>query len=543
MNAFILQIFYRSVLFSLGYGLWLLYKRCCFGRRNQLPIQFQRMIGILCMVWLAAPLTVPVTFHYTVPAQFPTELSTKNVEQTFRFETCTPAAFQKHDASVCLADIIVFIWLIGFSASVLFHLAAYIHMLRRLHRWRTSLFLQGAKCPEEGRFQNVRIGYTLSASIPLVSGLVRPIIWIPESWRERDTALKSALLHEITHVRQGDLWVKWLLMWVKSLYWFHPAVFAFARQISKALEFACDERALKDASLETRREYSAAILIALKQEEHQKSSFGFLGLWEEENQVLSRIRQIMKPKGTQGVSKGKIRVILGILAALTLTSVIEVQGVAIPSENTPSDRSLDKKTDLQSVEPVDIQMNSALEGSSEQITSSAAVNTADDSKENTEVRFHLILTNNPGSKGGAFSYPMNEMKSAVEYELKNEPCQSYRVAFPSSYECLPDLVRNELLFYANPGTEVYAIADEVVTDAGQVPFLGKCVSTESGGYEIVYSHLEEINVEIGDTLKQGELIGLVGTTGAVKHYMCGLRIDSKDGFPADLSEYASGFEW
>ena len=58
-----------------------------------------------------------------------------------------------------------------------------------------------------------------------------------------------------------------------------------------------------------------------------------------------------------------------------------------------------------------------------------------------------------------------------------------------------------------------------------------------------YSHLEKISVNVGDVLNQGSLIGTVGASGAVKHYMCELRVQSKDGNPVDLSKYGKGYEW
>ena len=542
MTGFLLRILYRSILFTAGYGAWLLY--CKSKRRQRFPAQFLRTAGITCAVWLAMPLSVPVTFHYTntdtstTIAEPLVEIADDDLGQAINLEYPALSVSERMDVSSRLADVAAVIWAAGFLAVVVFHTAAYFRRRSSLYRWRTSPILQDVGCPEDVMYRKMRIVYTHSTSIPLVSGMFRPVIWLPDSWKGKDSIVKPALLHEVTHLRQGDLWIKWLLLWVKSLYWFLPAVYIFSRRVSGILETACDERALKGTSFETRREYSLAILAALEQEDAQKLSAGFLGLWEEENQVLFRIRRIMKPEKSAFGKKGKMNVVLGVFAVLAAASAVKVQAVAVPSGNVLPEHIAEGGLDSGPIEPPAVPVNP----DSVQTEPLPDSDIQDTSEENTETRFHVKIVKD-GNGGMITSYPANDLKTSVEYDLKNVPCQACRVAFPCNYETSPDLVRNELLFYANTGTEVFAIADEVVTDAGYVPLLGKCIATESNGFEIVYSHLDEINVEIGDTLKAGERIGLVGATGGVKHYMVGLRIDSKDGLPADLSEYGSGFEW
>lgn len=67
----------------------------------------------------------------------------------------------------------------------------------------------------------------------------------------------------------------------------------------------------------------------------------------------------------------------------------------------------------------------------------------------------------------------------------------------------------------NEGAEVYASADGTVSRVYSDPFLGKTVEvTHEGGISTVYSNLDTagINVKEGDTVKSGDLIGVVGDT-------------------------------
>lgn len=64
------------------------------------------------------------------------------------------------------------------------------------------------------------------------------------------------------------------------------------------------------------------------------------------------------------------------------------------------------------------------------------------------------------------------------------------------------------------GTPIHAPADGVVVEAQDFFFSGNCIYIEHGqGVTSFYAHMDEIDVEIGDQVKQGQIIGKVGSTG------------------------------
>ena len=71
-------------------------------------------------------------------------------------------------------------------------------------------------------------------------------------------------------------------------------------------------------------------------------------------------------------------------------------------------------------------------------------------------------------------------------------------------------------FSAPIGTEVYATADGRITDtdlAGRTANGLKIVVDHGNGYLTHYAHLSRIIVRVGQTVKRGQVIGLVGNTG------------------------------
>ena len=94
-------------------------------------------------------------------------------------------------------------------------------------------------------------------------------------------------------------------------------------------------------------------------------------------------------------------------------------------------------------------------------------------------------------------------------------------------------------FGAPTGTPVRAVADGVVTTAGPHGGHGNYVQLDhEGPYETSYSHLSAIRVRKGQKVHQGDLIGLVGSTGLATgphlHYQFFVDGQNRDPMKVDL---------
>lgn len=73
---------------------------------------------------------------------------------------------------------------------------------------------------------------------------------------------------------------------------------------------------------------------------------------------------------------------------------------------------------------------------------------------------------------------------------------------------------NGLDFAANSGTPVVAPAYGLVTSAGWMGDLGQAIKiTHNSTYQTGFGHLSRINVQVGDHVTAGDVIGYVGSTG------------------------------
>ncbi len=93
-----------------------------------------------------------------------------------------------------------------------------------------------------GIHRTVDVGVSRDVAIPMVVGALRPRVVIPASataWsRER---LRVVLLHELAHVRRGDIAWMFVARSVTSLFWFHPLAWVLVRHVRSEAERACDD--------------------------------------------------------------------------------------------------------------------------------------------------------------------------------------------------------------------------------------------------------------------------------------------------------------
>lgn len=124
---------------------------------------------------------------------------------------------------------------------------------------------------------------------PFVFGIFRPIIYIPASASKKDW--QYIIAHEKTHIKRFDHVLKPLAFFVLCFYWFNPLVWAAYILLSKDIEYACDEKTVKDLENDDRKAYSLA-LLSVSQGENivfaPPLSFGKVSVKERIKRVMNR---------------------------------------------------------------------------------------------------------------------------------------------------------------------------------------------------------------------------------------------------------------
>jgi len=126
----------------------------------------------------------------------------------------------------------------------------FIHHCRRLPRAdHNAEEVVTAVCRRLGihRFPTVRLSEELPA--PLITGVLSPVLVLSRRQLSRPDELETVVVHEITHLRRGDMALRCLQWAAAALFFFWPVVAWINRRIDAAREHACDQWALRHGKL------------------------------------------------------------------------------------------------------------------------------------------------------------------------------------------------------------------------------------------------------------------------------------------------------
>lgn len=184
------------------------------------------------------------------------------------------------------------IWLVGVAALMLYAVISYIVLARRVADGvlYTPVNADGSPIPMPPR---VKVKLCDGVTSPFILGIFTPCIYLPYGL-DRETEA-CVLSHELAHVRRGDHIVKLAAFALTALHWFNPLVWVAWVLYCRDTEVACDERAVKDMTLDDRKTYAAA-LVSFLPVEGKKRTHAFCPPAFGETGVKSRIKRILAYK-------------------------------------------------------------------------------------------------------------------------------------------------------------------------------------------------------------------------------------------------------
>ncbi len=142
----------------------------------------------------------------------------------------------------------------------------------------------------------VPIRVSSNATSPAVCGLFRPSILIPKTLvpRLQPHDLQAVLLHELAHIKRGDLWVNLIQTLLQVIYFYNPFLWLANVVIRRVREQAVDEAVLV-AMGEAAHDYPETLLNVAKLAFKQRPalSLRLIGVVESKSALRSRIKHIL----------------------------------------------------------------------------------------------------------------------------------------------------------------------------------------------------------------------------------------------------------
>ena len=269
---------------------------------------------------------IPVTAAPVIPAPSPAAPVPVPVE-THPEIALSQTAFQ----------LLAVIWAVGAAASLLLALRAYVQFRRR--------FLAGNRTPSSPEavtvFQSCRRSLGLlgraalmenpAAASPFTVGLLRPVVVIPSDLNLTPEELRCLFLHELTHIRYGDLWVKLLSLLARCVHWFNPLVRLLNKRVQEVSEQSCDERAAVSMGQAERYAYGSVILKFASGGAAASPWAASLSTREAVERRLKRVLNVKKLKGRE------LALVLVLSAALLLGGTAAALAAREPLGSKPAE--------------------------------------------------------------------------------------------------------------------------------------------------------------------------------------------------------------
>lgn len=377
-----------------------------------------------------------------------------------------------------------------------------------------------------------KVDYKFSDSIttPMVVGLFKKTIILPSditSIENYDMVLK----HEIIHIKNKDIECKFLLLFLRIVYWFNPIIYKFVEQIDEVLELRCDEIVLENQSQEYKIKYAQVLLNQIEFNRKQRYVFS-MNFANKRGNIMRRFSNI--------VDKTKKKNVIGI-SCVTAGIIIVSSAIifSIPSVNF----AVFKENGLEEIEN-----NTILETTKEEkveniIEDNITYNTS--IVENTTVE-EKSIDNNEIAKNNIVEEKNNTTESEPVLEetnsnnidtntVQNTPplpenaklIVTKKVVFTSKDFIYPihgnvEITKKFTGMYNHTGTDFKVKDGQAIcaSSLGKVLYSGYkgsygnlVIIEHENGFQTYYAHCSKLLVSVDDIVDIGEKIAEAGTTG------------------------------
>ncbi|MGH4140525.1 M56 family metallopeptidase [Clostridium sp.] len=293
----------------------------------------------------------------------------------------------------------------------------------------------------------VELSYSTKIVSPSLCGLIKPTILIPLSVEVNvcDEEFKYIVMHELTHLKNKDMFINWVITLLSIIYWFNPILLYAFHRMRQDCEFSCDSGVISLLEQGGHLEYGNALIRVLELARSSNRLIGTTPMVMNSSELKRRIIMISKYK--------KIN-IKGILLGSVVVIIIGSLGIALNSSNISSDKNIGKATVLKVKTPVvssKITVNSTPNASALTLKKSSKANT------NPIVPFSsdIVIYNSHPDEAYPSGIKVTDVGALLNDKLISEGFNSHFIKidpstdYNKSYQTSRDLITKNVKSYSN----------------------------------------------------------------------------------------------
>lgn len=171
---------------------------------------------------------------------------------------------------------------------------------------------------------------------PALMGFIRPRLLLPPHVVEvfDREKLRDIFLHELAHLKRGDVVVNWVMSILQVIHWFNPLLWLSFNRIRADREIACDSYVLSLVRAGDNRHYGNTIINLLEHAARSDIIPGVVGIIEDKNEAKRRISMIAEFEN----NKYRWSFLAATLClALGLVGLTSAESGNTPASATPAD--------------------------------------------------------------------------------------------------------------------------------------------------------------------------------------------------------------
>jgi beta-lactamase regulating signal transducer with metallopeptidase domain len=303
---------------QLRYALWgLVFLKLVIPPTWQMPtsivswiqpqVEEQMSIQIGTLVWSEKNLEVPVS----------SELS-QNKGKVPVITKQPKVAWQTFALSGWIAGMAIFSLMLIRKMSQ-FHKSHKIMEMEKPPKWFHKLMFKTAQRLKLKKIPSII--FSKDVKSPAVYGVFRPILLLPEGYLDQlsQEQAEHVLMHELCHLKRGDVLVHWFCMVLQIVYWFNPLLIWTRRQMRYVCEICCD-LSVANILREKTRAYRNTLLNTARElfTEKLEPGLGFLGIFEEPFRLVPRLKWLEKKTW----ENRKLKIISTIFTSLFMVACV-----------------------------------------------------------------------------------------------------------------------------------------------------------------------------------------------------------------------------
>jgi beta-lactamase regulating signal transducer with metallopeptidase domain len=262
--------------------------------------------------------------------------------------------------------IVLVLWLVGVMIFSVLLLQRIVHVRRLIGQSKPmkNRFIEMLnQCSEQvGIRPPVAMRLSNDVSSPAVCGFFKPVILMPTTLIEKLSTdkLRAVLIHELCHIRRGDLWINSAQTILQIIYFYNPLVWLANVIVRRIREQAVDEMVL--VTLGNGAQDYSNTLIDVAETAFLKTnlSLRLIGVVESKKALEGRIKHMVD----QPIAKSARLGVLGLMTVLIFGAILlpmaraqkqSNENTAVDSDTQPQHTSESAKVDI-AIEDKDIEV-------------------------------------------------------------------------------------------------------------------------------------------------------------------------------------------